>query len=124
MKRFIFGLIVLCLSVATGWAEPRHELGPEWAKRYLSEAFSGKAESYKPEEGYVPNKETAITIAVTVLGPIYGKDKIEAESPFFAYLVDGYWIIKGSLPEGWKGGTAVVVISKTSGEIIHLTHYM
>ena len=36
-----------------------------------------KKHVYKPKEGYVPDAETAIAIAVAVWNPIYGKDKIE-----------------------------------------------
>ena len=40
--------------------------------------------SYKPKDGFVPDKETAMRIAEAVWIPIYGKDKIESEKPFEA----------------------------------------
>jgi hypothetical protein len=35
--------------------------------------------NYKPSQGYVPNAETAIRIALAVWEPIYGKKQIDSE---------------------------------------------
>lgn len=76
----------------------------------------------KPIEGYVPNKETAITIAVAVLTPIYEKNNIENKKPFSANLKDGVWYVSGSLPEGSLGGVPEVEIDKKSAQILRVTH--
>jgi len=78
--------------------------------------------NYKPKEGYVPDEETAIKIAVAVWIPIYGKEEIESEKPYQATLKDGIWYVIGSLPEGWLGGVAEVEISKDDGCIIRISH--
>lgn len=78
--------------------------------------------TYKPEEGYVPDAETAIAIAVAVWNPIYGKKKIAGEKPYRASLKDGVWTVRGSLPKGMKGGVAEVDISKDDGRILRLIH--
>ena len=78
--------------------------------------------NYKPKEGYVPDKETAIAIAVAVWKPIYGKEKIENEKPYKASLKNGVWTVTGSLPEGWKGGVAEAEIAKDDGKIIRIIH--
>ncbi|MBI2386879.1 MAG: YbbC/YhhH family protein [Elusimicrobia bacterium] len=75
------------------------------------------------KEGCVPNEETAIAIAVAVWNPIYGKEKIESEKPFHARLSKGVWTVEGTLPEGWKGGTAEALIAKDDGRILRVTHY-
>ena len=77
---------------------------------------------YVPEEGFVPNKNVAIKIAVAVWEPIYGADKIADEKPFNAKLTDGIWTVKGSLPKGRKGGVALAQISKKDGRIIRVIH--
>ncbi|MDP3732228.1 MAG: NTF2 fold immunity protein [Candidatus Omnitrophota bacterium] len=78
--------------------------------------------NYKPKEGYVPDEETAIKIAVAVWTPIYGKEEIESEKPYKATLKDGIWYVIGSLPKGWKGGVAEAEISKDDGCIIRISH--
>ncbi|MBU4310617.1 YbbC/YhhH family protein [bacterium] len=99
------------------------ELGEAWAKEYLTEFEAGKLTEYMPPSGYVPDAETAISIALAVWKPIYGVKQIEREAPYFAYLVDGYWVATGSLPEGWLGGTAKAIIRRSTGEVVHVIHY-
>ncbi|HJQ31237.1 MAG TPA: YbbC/YhhH family protein [Pyrinomonadaceae bacterium] len=78
--------------------------------------------SYKPPKGFVPDEQTAISIAVAVWTPIYGKEQIESERPFKASLHDGVWHVTGTLPEGWYGGTAIAEISQESGCILSVIH--
>jgi hypothetical protein len=79
--------------------------------------------SYKPKDGYVPDEQTAIAIAVAVWIPIYGKEQIESEKPFKATLKDGVWFVTGSLRENMVGGTAIAEISQDSGGILRVIHY-
>src|SRR5262245_18274206 len=80
------------------------------------------ADGYKPPKGYVPDATTAIRIAEAVWIPIYGKAKLSDEKPFNARLVNGVWVLEGTLPRGWKGGTAYAEISKETGCILNVTH--
>jgi NTF2 fold immunity protein len=74
-------------------------------------------------QGYVPDAATAITIAVAVLEPIYGRERISRQKPFKATLVDGIWTVEGSLPKQYdKGGVAVAEISKEDGRILRVSH--
>ena len=82
-----------------------------------------KRDSYKPKNGYVPDEQTAISIAVAVWIPIYGKEKIEGEKPYKATLKNGVWTVTGSLREGYVGGTAEAQISQDSGCIVRIIHY-
>lgn len=79
--------------------------------------------SYKPRNGYVPDEQTAISIAVAVWIPIYGRQQIESEKPYKATLKNGVWTVTGSLPEGYDGGTAVAEISQETGCILRIIHY-
>ncbi len=89
----------------------------------ILKAEENKKHNYKPKEGYIPNEETAIKIAVAVWIPIYGKEKIEKEKPYKAVLKDGIWYVEGSLEEGFvKGGVAEAEISKDDGHIIRISH--
>ena len=87
-------------------------------------SFAGDAKhKVVPKEGYVPNAETAIGIAVAVWIPIYGADNIARQKPFRATLrADGVWVVEGSLPKGWLGGVALAEISKLDGHILRVSH--
>jgi len=79
--------------------------------------------SFKPPEGFVPDAETAIKIAVAVWEPIYGKEQIAAERPYRATLADGVWTVTGSLPKGFtRGGVAETRISKEDGRTLGVIH--
>ena len=74
-----------------------------------------------PEDGFVPNEQTAIAIAVAVWTAIYGEKAVERQKPYKATLEGGFWRVEGS-PEASKGashlgGVAVAIISKKDGEI-------
>jgi hypothetical protein len=77
---------------------------------------------YYPKDGYVPDADTAIRIALAVWEPIYGKAQIEKEKPYRACVKGGIWIITGSLPSGWRGGVALAEISKKDGQILRISH--
>jgi len=79
--------------------------------------------SSKPNNGHVPDEQTAIAIAVAVWTPIYGKKQIEDEKPYKVILKNGIWTVTGSLPEGFEGGTAEAKISQDDGCILQVVHY-
>ena len=78
--------------------------------------------SYKPKDGFVPNEATAIKIAEAIIVPIWGTDCLKNEQPFTALLVNGTWIVTGTLPSETLGGTAYVEISKETGSILNIAH--
>ena len=78
--------------------------------------------SYVPEDGFIPNQETAIAVAVAVWEPIYGAAKIDNEKPYIATLSGDVWYVRSSLPKGWRGGVAEAEISKTNGTILRVSH--
>jgi hypothetical protein len=75
-----------------------------------------------PDEGYVPDAETAAAIAVAVLRPIYGAEAIERQLPFHATLSNDIWTVTGSLPPRRLGGTANAQISKRDGRVLRVSH--
>lgn len=112
MKRIITIIFALAALAATTYSQTEQ-----------------KTPSFKPKEGFVPNAETAVNVGEAVLMPVYGEDKIVGERPFKATLQRDVWTVEGTLhcdgPPGatCKGGTAVVKISKTSGQILFMMHY-
>ena len=70
----------------------------------------------------VSSEQTAIQIAVAAWTPIYGKDNIERQKPYKAWLKDGIWHVTGSLPENSIGGVAIAEIRKSDAKIIRISH--
>jgi len=85
-------------------------------------AEDGEQHNYVPPLGYVLNEEVAISIAVAIWSPIYGKDKIENKAPFNASLEGDIWYVTGSLPENHAGGVPVIEIDKNTGQIYRVSH--
>jgi hypothetical protein len=81
-----------------------------------------KKHNVKPVVGYVPNSESAITIAIAVWRPIYGRENIANQAPFTAVLNGNTWFVSGSLPKATVGGVAIMEIDKISGKIIRVSH--
>lgn len=112
-------LVVACYFVL------RSHFQQQGAEEYLKDFRNeGEVRKYIPPEGYVPDKKTAISIAVAVWEPIYGKEQIAGEAPYQANLVDGVWVVSGSLPRLSIGGTAKALIKKDTGEILQVIHEM
>ena len=110
-KKLIISILTLLLAISS------LALGAEGIKKH----------NYKPKQGYVPDKATAIKIAVAVWIPIYGEKHIEREKPYRAILKDGVWHVYGSLPKAANGGVrvggvAVAEIAKDDGHIIRISH--
>jgi hypothetical protein len=107
MKNKFLATLVLTIAVATGFSQVTEEA------------------SFRPRDGFVPDANTAIKIGEAVLIPVYGEKQIDSERPFTAKLRGNVWTVTGTLncaPQ-CEGGTAVVKISKTSGQILFMTHY-
>lgn len=77
---------------------------------------------YQPKEGLVPDAKTAITIAVAVWEPVYGKANIASEGPYEAVLRGSHWTVSGTLPKGSLGGVATAAIDKKNGRVIKIYH--
>jgi len=78
--------------------------------------------TYDPPNGFVPDADTAIKIAVAVWEPIYGAKQIAGEAPYHATLRGSIWYVCGSLPEGMLGGVATAQIARKNGRIIKVIH--
>jgi len=89
---------------------------------FAQQNYKVRVVGYVPKDGFVPNKLTAIRIAISVWLPIYG-DNIYNEKPFVAVLKDGIWKVNGSLPKKFTiGGVAEIWIQKKDGKILRVIH--
>ena len=64
----------------------------------------------------------AIEFAEPVLFRIFGEDDIKDEKPYMIDLVDGFWIMDGSLPAETHGGVFHIIFSAKNGREIQLYH--
>ncbi|KAF2508281.1 YbbC/YhhH family protein [Flavobacterium foetidum] len=122
MKYFFLTLLLATLSSCA--QNKRLILGKEYAKEELKNALSKK-----PQHNVVNNKEiiikdsiTATKIAEPILYNIYGKENIEKQRPYEIYLLENYWVISGTLPENYLGGTFLIIIDARNSQIIKITH--
>ena len=70
----------------------------------------------------IKDKETAITLSESILFKIYGKDNIINQRPYEIYNIDGYWFLSGTLPKGMLGGTFLIIINASTGQVIKMAH--
>jgi hypothetical protein len=80
------------------------------------------AESFRPKDGFVPDEETAIRIAVAIWEPIYGKDEIARQRPYHATPANGVWTVTGSIPKNIPGGVAVAELSQVDARVLRVSH--
>lgn len=85
-------------------------------------AMGAEKKGWVPKNGFVPDSQTATRIAEAVWIPIYGEEHIAKEKPFVAVLRGDTWHVRGTLPKGAVGGTAIAEIAKLDGRIIWVIH--
>ncbi len=61
---------------------------------------------------------------MAVAGSVYGDDVVQRQKPYRAVRAGEFWVVFGSLPPGWLGGTAVTVIRASNGEVLRVIHEM
>ena len=86
-------------------------------------AWTKHGKSYIPPNGFVPDRKTAFKVADAVLTAVYGEQQIAEERPLKIALVDKeIWMVWGTMDTRRLGGTAVIKMSKRTGEVIFLSH--
>ncbi len=95
--------------------------GEEYAKELLEKVLSGEKFNAINEIVILPDKESAIEYAEKILFRVYSKETIESQKPYETYLIDGYWVIFGTLHYD-VGGTFLIVINSKTGEVINIGH--
>ncbi len=101
-------------------------LGEEHARQSLVEALADTVDivAYKFDKGEpIHDREAATRLAEPLLFKIFGEEKIKDQRPYELYNIDGYWIMMGTLPEGYDGGTFEIIFEAESRKIIRLRHY-
>ncbi|MEW6156882.1 MAG: NTF2 fold immunity protein, partial [Verrucomicrobiota bacterium] len=68
-----------------------------------------------PEGGFVPDANAAVRVAEAVLVGVLGNERIRWQRPFSAKLSNNVWVVKGTLPPGYVGGTSKILINRSDG---------
>jgi len=122
MKK-IFLLLFLILLISCNQVL-HHKLGIEVAKKDLEMALGDttKLVILEKNELLIKEENTAIGVAEPILFEIYGKSHIEDQRPYEAYLINNYWVIRGTLNRFSLGGTFLIIIDARNAKVIHIIH--
>jgi len=122
MKNII--LILLTFSLNAYSQNSRTILGKSYAEKELKLALSNEKQHNVVDNKSLIIKDslTAIKVAEPILFSIYGKKNIESEKPYEIYLIDNYWVIAGTLPKNWRGGTFLIIIDARNSKVLRITH--
>jgi hypothetical protein len=115
-------LFVQLYFVAFAQEDTKKKLGIEYAKRELADALNNPSQKHILIQKVIKDKETAISVAEAILFSIYGKENIIRQRPYESYLINGYWVLNGTLPLDCEGGTFLIILNSTDGKVIKLTH--
>jgi septin family protein len=119
--KYILVCIILLPLLSAAQQLTKTELAD--SRAMIKSALSDKNNKQILVDKVISDKETAIAVAEPILFKIYGKNQILSEKPYQVELVDGYWILNGTLPKGYLGGTFLIILSAKDGRVIKLTHY-
>jgi len=114
--------ITICLLFAQGDINDRTILGKDFAEKYLESALMDMEFNIVGKKFLVENQEIAVNIAESILFNIYGEKNIQKQKPYEIYNINNYWVIFGTLPKNFRGGTFKVIISEKNGEIVLVGH--
>jgi hypothetical protein len=125
-------LIFLLVTVISSCGQAKDEtlkderlrLGLEVAEEELKTALTDSTQHnlVNTRRMLIPDSITVVQVAEPILFKIYGKANITNEQPYETYLINHYWVIMGTLPKEWLGGTFLLILDTQNGRIIKLTH--
>jgi hypothetical protein len=121
-KIAFIGLLFISLTSCGQAKSDRTQFGVEYAKSELKDALYNKKEKQILVDTVIKDKETATIVAEAILFKIYGKDKITKQRPYEINKINNYWVLNGTLPKNMLGGTFLIIINSTNGQIVKLSH--
>ena len=121
----VVGLLGSSLAGLAQSLQGRAVMGREGAAQELRQALKDTSETRKiAGQGHpIPTSRMAVAVAEPVLFRVYGKKQIRSERPYETYLIDHYWVISGTLPQGSKGGNFLIVLDARNSRVVEVTHY-
>ena len=74
------------------------------------------------DNAILTNDSTFINIAEAILFEVYVKANIRKQMPYKTYHIKHYWVMDGTLPTSYKGGTFRIVMDDRNCRVIDLIH--
>lgn len=94
------------------------------AEQKLEFALAGKSEDnvLDRETLIIRDSVTAISVVEPILYSYFGKEHIKKQRPYEIFLIDKYWVISGTLPKDYLGGTFLIIIDGRDSRIVEISH--
>ena len=121
---YFLTLLTFTLNACGQTKNDRTILGKAYAEQELKSSLTDKSQ-HNVIDGktlIVKDSVTAISVAEPILFSIYGKDRITKQRPYETFFIDKYWVISGTLPKEYKGGTFLIIIDSRDNKIVKITH--
>lgn len=121
---FTLSILTIYLTACGQNKSGRLILGKKYAEEELKSALSDttKHNLIKSNSIIINDSMAATTIAESILFGIYGKSNITKQKPYEIYHINNYWLLNGTLPKGWHGGTFLIILDDRNSQIIKITH--
>jgi hypothetical protein len=126
----IFGLIfVIGLTVAVNYykapweVELPADLVERRVKEVLMDTSSRSWAKGRQNKFVITTSETAIKVAEPILFEVYGEEKVLGERPYKVHKAGDYWLIRGSLPKLYDGGTFEIILDASDARVMSIVHY-
>lgn len=124
---YFFTTLTFTLTACWHTKGDRAKLGKLYAEQELNSVLNNKSQQTQhniiaKKTVIIKDSLTAINIAEPILFSIYGKDNITNQRPYEIYFVDNYWVIGGTLPKEYLGGTFLIIIDSRNCKIIKIAH--
>lgn len=121
---FFSALLTFTLTACRQIKDNRIILGKSYAEQELKSVLVGKSQHNVIDNKTIIIKDssTAINVAEPILFSIYGKANIIKQRPYEIYFIDNYWVLTGTLPKAWVGGTFLIIIDSRNSKVLKITH--
>jgi hypothetical protein len=112
------------MHFACGQNTDRLILGRTQAEKILASALTDSSQHnvIDNKQELIKDSTTALEIVEPILFSTYGQKEIRRQRPYEIYHLDHYWLIMGTLPKDWLGGTFLIIVDARNSRIIRLTH--
>ncbi len=126
--RILFVLFVASLLTSCHALSRRYYVGKNNIEQYLKRCigdslYSATLNREIPKgERKIESKKEAAKLVEPILFEKYGKERIINQKPYEIRMVNGFWVIKGTILKKSVGGTFSVVIDSGSGNIEKIYH--
>ena len=115
----LFFLLLLSISACgQSTSQDRKQERENWLAQMLKEPVKERV----LVQPVIRNEKMAVAVAEALAFNVYGAEQIKQERPYRTELINGYWLITGTLPKGYDGGVFEIVLKAEDGQVVRLLH--